>query len=371
MKHLIHAEKEWTKTNLNLGNLQTEKVFSSSEYNYIPQEIRNAIQSVETIGYSGQLQIHSRTIHIHIVFPETNKPVKTYKSMAEHMIKRIFLWLSIAEKYACRKCSQEMNIFLYMTDELKLLPRRGSSIGSINANTAFTTQCSHTTDIHLFRKEEWFKVLIHETFHNLGLDFSTMNQDKAEAKINTLFPLNISDVRIFESYCETWAEFLNIMFTAYWNTRDKHDINTILDKMEKYIDLERTYSLFQSIKVLHHYQLKYSDIYQNSEHSANLGKMRMYKEETNAFSYYILKPILLFHLNEFLQWNSIHNGETILDFKKTSTTILKYCGLIEDYYDTPEYLHYMEKMEEYYFAEHNNMFEYQTLRMTIIENAIC
>ena len=97
---------------------------------------------------------------------------------------------------------------------------------------------------------------------------------------------------------------------------------------------------------------------------ANLGKLGKYKEETNAFSYYILKPILLFHLNEFIQWADTNNNN-ILDFKKTPASIMKYCGLIEHLYDTPEYLYYMEKVEQLY--DHNLGREYQTMRMTITE----
>jgi len=366
--HLLKAESEWLRfPKIQLNTLSPDNMFTGSAYTYIPQEIRKKIESDNKIGYTSQLQIGERNIIVKIVFPISSQSTN-YAVESVRMLKQIFLWLFIVDKYACKKCSKEMEIFLYMTDELKLLPRPGDSIDKIHANTAFTTPCSHSTDIHLFRKEEWFKVFIHETFHNLGLDFSTMDQSRVEPKILTMFPLNIPDIRIYESYCETWAELLNIMFTAYRSTKNKHDIDLILDKMEHYLDLERVFSMFQSTKVLHHYQLTYEDIYQTREHSANLGKVGQYKENTNAFSYFILKPILLFHLNEFIQWAIDNNGSIkehgTLDFKKTQTNIMHYAGLIEQLYDSPEYVQNMARMDILY--RENRGSETRTLRMSIV-----
>ena len=35
--------------------------------------------------------------------------------------------------------------------------------------------CRETSEITIYREEEWIKVLIHELFHNLNLDFSSMD----------------------------------------------------------------------------------------------------------------------------------------------------------------------------------------------------
>ena len=356
--HLLRAESDLVKTSIIITPLYLDEMFTGESYDYIPIEIRNQIHKSEKIGYQCQFNLSGREIYIKIVFPieSTSNTItsiqKKYKTETIKMVKQIFLWLFIAEKYACRKCSKKMTLFFYMTDHLKLLPVKGNSLGLINANTAFTTPCSHSTDIHLFRKEEWFKVFIHETFHNLGLDFSTMPQDKAELKILKLFPMNISDIRIFESYCENWAELMNILFTAYLNTQNKRDFGKIVEKMEKYLQLERVFSLFQCTKVLNHSQLKYTDIYQNAEHKPILGKIKQYKEKTNAFSYFVLKPIIMFYMNDFISWSIAYNGAT-LDFKKTQANMIQYVGLFEQLYDLPEYLHYMDIMSQLYKPTNN------------------
>ena len=42
------------------------------------------------------------------------------------------------------------------------------------------------------------------------------------------------------------------------------------------------------------------------------------------------------------------------------TTVLKYCGVIEYYYDIQEYLNYIEKMDEYYLYLRLHLFSFQT-----------
>ena len=46
----------------------------------------------------------------------------------------------------------------------------------ININGGVSNVCvkNSLSEIVIFRREEWFKVLIHETFHNYGLDFSDL-----------------------------------------------------------------------------------------------------------------------------------------------------------------------------------------------------
>jgi L-rhamnose isomerase len=67
-------------------------------------------------------------------------------------------------------------IYIYHTSLLKILPNTNVDIlNENNVNTAFTRTCPSNSEIVVFRKEEWFKVFIHETFHSFGIDFASMN----------------------------------------------------------------------------------------------------------------------------------------------------------------------------------------------------
>ena len=70
--------------------------------------------------------------------------------------------------------------------------------------------------IVIYRDEEWFKVLIHELFHNLDLDFSTMNISKIRQKLLYKFEIK-SKYNIYETYCEIWARILNIADKIFFN----------------------------------------------------------------------------------------------------------------------------------------------------------
>jgi hypothetical protein len=179
-------------------------------------------------------------------------------------VQKIYMWLSVAYRYAPTHCSNTLHIYLYMTSEKKKLPSlRDGPIDTVHANTAFTTACAPSTEINIFRKEEWFKVFIHETFHSLGLDFSEMDTAEANAKICSLFRVK-SDVRLFETFFEMWAEIIHDMFYLYLEKK------TSLQKMPAaLIDCianEKLFSVFQCVKVLQFFGLRYQVLFEVLEY---------------------------------------------------------------------------------------------------------
>ena len=136
----------------------------------------------------------------------------------------------------------------------KLLPDSSVTIlGVNNANTAVTYSCYDPGEILIFRKEEWFKVFIHETFHSFGLDFSTMNTDKFNKKMKKLYPIN-STFNISETYTETWAEIINCVFKSYYSVKP-NDVSLFLTYSEFLLQIERIFSLYQCDKVLKYISL--------------------------------------------------------------------------------------------------------------------
>ena len=109
---------------------------------------------------------------------------------------------------------------VYFIDLKKTLPRKHDDpIDQIHVNTAFTTTCQPHTNVHIFREEEWYRALIHESFHNLGLDFILMDskfKKIAEDRIRAIFPVTITELRFYETYCEMWGEIMNCMFMVYF-----------------------------------------------------------------------------------------------------------------------------------------------------------
>ena len=341
---------------------------------YIPNEINKLIENMENITYNCVFTIDSKIYDITMVCPHSshNKPVKeyTYRIILERY-RRIFQWLFVANAFASRSCSRKMNVFLYFTDALKELPDgRGDVLDLQHANTAFTTSCSPETDIHLFREEEWFKVFIHETFHNLGLDFSDMNNDSIDKAILTMFPIN-SDVRLYETYCETWAELINVMFISYYSTRDTENLEKNIEKMikktEQMIHYERIFSLFQCAKVLHFFHLKYKELHENTDKS-HASRTLKYKEKTPILAYYILKPIYLFHINDFVEFCVINNNNS-LQFHKNTENFQRYIAIFRENYKDPDFIRSLTIFEDW-FSNHHSKFGKNmknSLRMSLHE----
>jgi hypothetical protein len=353
------------------ANLKVETVNSTQppkgvEFNYYPFEIKETIKTMDTTTYKCDFELNEHSISIYFVCPK-----HISKKNALEYAKRIYTWLFVAFHYSPKKCSQTMTIFLYFTNLTKKLPKRGEQIEEIHANTAFTTSCKPTTEIHLYREEEWFKVLIHETFHCLGLDFSEFNNTASQKKILSIFPVK-SKVNLFETYCETWAELMNTIFIAYSHTTNRNNIDTdkLIKKTEMLLNQERIFSLFQNVKVLQFYGLNYKDLYEKTE-MAHMKRLHRYKENTNVLSYYIIKSIFMFYINDFIEW-CFHHNKSVLNFNKLPSVLNKniedYCKLIEDLHNKPEYNELVSLIEKWYDKPKNmKSIEMQTLRMTMLE----
>jgi hypothetical protein len=72
----------------------------------------------------------------------------------------------------------------------------------------------------------------------------------------------------------------------------------------------------------------------------------------------------MFHLNEYIEWCLLNNGET-LNFHKTPENIEKYITLLETLYARPEFLsamHNYENIDHFKIKSLTN-----TLRMSVFE----
>ena len=388
-------------------------------YSGIPEIIRDKIESNAPIGRTYTIHMHGHHITVHLVLPKPlttdNKYSRIYysedlsDSFFESCIHKIIVWLGVALPYAGKTCAKKLSCYLFLTDHTKILPKKNKPfyltqkneqhIHQEHANTAFTTACTSKSIIMLYRMEEWFKVFIHETFHCLGLDFSGMNVSNSNKQILQLFPgcSRNMDVRVYETYCEIWAETLNVLFISYFSERPSRvftksilktnkrktqrqrpivqysrNFSKMITKAEEFIQHERAFTMYQATKVLKHYNLTYTDVINNTTTAT-----KPYSENTPVFSYYILKCILLYHFNEFIEWCNVHNGNAkILYFKKTNDNIREYGELIGRLYKTDDFIKKMEtlqstpdaKRKEYEETPENevrrSLMQYNTLEKT-------
>jgi hypothetical protein len=306
-----------------------------------PSEVREHIDKTTTYDLQYTFSLYDREIVIHFLVEE--KHPELMLSLYNSYVDKILVWLFIANEFSSKSCSKKLTIFIYMTSLQKHLPESNINVlDRMNVNTAFTYTCLPTSEIVVFRYEEWFKVLIHESFHNLGLDFSGMNIDRCVKRILSIFNVE-SDVLLYEAYTEFWAETINSMFCSFYLSSNKDNEEEFITNFDFFINLERTYSFFQLVKSLNFMGLQYADLYSNSQ-DAEILRKTMYKEKSNVLCYYIIRAILMNNYQGFLSWCN-ENNTSLLNFKKTNTNLDNFCKFIERNYKSTSMLEGVGCME--------------------------
>ena len=257
-----------------------------------------------------------RSIHVHIhPLNSTHDP--------DEVVRLIWIWLQTLDAILATSndrttsCSRELHIYLYLTPFLKQWPKAnqpeadkpktksGSTIEEIHVNSGFAFPCSESASglnqIYVYREEEWFKVLIHETIHAFGVDFSAMSTnspaiDKAIRALDTAFPGVMSAhnadkncICVFEAYTECWAEWIAILFRVHEYRVHEYRENkgTWKSDFVRHLELERRWSMLQASRM-------------GTWFASNPA--RMYRNRTPIFAYYVLKSVLMHHSVAFMAW---------------------------------------------------------------------
>lgn len=145
---------------------------------------------------------------------------------------------------------------------------RGRVFGPAHINTGYAS----SEKIVVYRKEEWFKVFIHECFHFFNFDSHLQDPSFAD-RILKLFPVH-SQVNLYESYCEWCARRLNCHIISLYT---KIPYELLYQK-------EKKHSMQHMVNVLAHMGLTYEDL-QHPDSG--------FKEHTNVLSYIVIANIMM------------------------------------------------------------------------------
>ena len=331
----------------NISQIPKPKSFNPGSF---PPEIRHHIDSNMLYNLSYTFSLMKREIKVHFIVEQTSPEYQI--ELYNEYIEKILVWLHVVNEYASKKCSKRLVLYLYFTSLKKTLPTSNIHIlNQNNVNTAFTYTCPVDSEIVVFRREEWLKVLMHESFHNFALDFSDMNTEDCTRHILSIFNVK-SEVNLFEAYTEFWAEIMNAVLCSYYFLKDSPNmseeglIDEYLSNFEFFINFERTFKFFQMVKTLDFMGLKYKDLYSKSSVSESMRET-LYKEDSNVLSYYVITTILMNNYQGFLTWCSTNNL-SLLQFKKTTSNITSFCQFIEKNYKTKSMIESIDCMQRFY-----------------------
>jgi hypothetical protein len=191
--------------------------------------------------------------------------------------------------------------------------------GPDHVNTGY----ANNEHIVIYRKEEWFKVFIHECFHFFHYD-GTLFEPSLQDDILKLFKVK-SDVNLYESYCEIWARTLNCCMVSVINNLP----------VSIFIEREKKYSVRHMVNVLRHMQLTYDDLFRENT----------FHENTNVLAYVVIGALLMHH--DFL---SIYMQDKSIDTMFHLTNPREYVQFIYDHCKSKSFLdmiHHTEKNQAY------------------------
>ena len=364
LQKIKDAMKSWGK---NKAMIMQSRVIQgtipkSNSFTYMPSEICNIIDQKSVLQNTYTMNMPSRSFTIHIVLQNTQNSERFIRNV----LLKVYLWFHLADSFTSKSCSSHVHVYLYLTDHVKELPKHQRiPVNQLHVNTAFTTGCQKTTDIHVYRREEWFKVLMHESFHNLGLDFIGIDPDiqqNGNTKLQEWFHVTVPDLRFYETYCEMWAEIMNALFYSYFTGQRKSD-KMIIYNLHTCLTYESIFSMLQCTKILNHNHLVYQDIFNHPE------KMRLYKESTQVFSYYVIKCIFMVHFTGFI--DMVSRWKT-LKFPHDKKEFERYLEFVKLHMKSTKLISGLQNIQEWLSLQNRIMpirkpFELSTLRMSLLE----
>jgi len=361
MKGLLYKDKE----------IKNPKSFSSY---YMSAEIKKYIEMYgkHQITFTCSILDRQVTISFMIFSNSELKRLETYQKYAEYM----YTWLYICIKYSSKKCANNLHIFMYHTPYHKTIPKTKTEIiGTEHINSAYTTSCVQNGEVVIFRKEEWFKVFVHETMHIYGLDFSSYQYTELIDKVKKIFPIK-SEFSITDAYCETWARIINCAFTSFLSLKKTDNISNFLMYMDVLIQMEKFFSIKQAVYVLQFMGLTYQDLYSTDDILRNT----MYREKSHVFPYYIITAMFMNDFQGFLSWckynntkqsntkqtrsniKNKHNKSYFIQFNYSEENIEDFGNYIQNIYKSNEFLNGIATIQKYKREQKDD-----TLRMSIVE----
>lgn len=329
--------------------INTKCISNLNDNTFLPTHIKEYILTNTNQSITYRTTINGKNIRLSF---SGMKNEKSKINISNQQIYSVFLIIYLLSLYTSAQCSKQLNINIFLTQFKKELPNNKEEIISSNhVNSGLSNNgCNYTSQMIIYREEEWFKVLIHELFHNLNLDFSTKDISKSTKALREYCGIK-SKYAIYETYCETWARILNCCISSFIMSTIliKNKPTAIIMKQEyinnfhKLIKLESNFSLKQAELILKQFK-----------------KKEDYKENSNVFCYYILTACLMNNYLYFLIWCH-ENNPAFIKFKDTYKNIDSFTKLIINNLDSNNFNNDLDQVRKLNKGNNN-----KSLRMSIV-----
>jgi len=302
-----HHTKEYDDNFIN--NIQ----LLEKESKYIDDRIYDEIvnhdkyNNIYNIVFPLNLNQNSNEIYCDIKFYGYDSNILNKNNTLSSMILFIQMLYHLSIKEKIKHQFKDIKIHIFFTDFEKKLPKnKEDELDAYHINTGLTLHKSYNGEILIYRKEEWYKVLIHEMIHLLGFD-NALFYDKHEKQIIHLFQFKkINRINYNEAYVECIAEIIHILLLSIIQVKNMNDYKKIYTIFMKKIHGEIEYSKSNILKIMNHMNI---DITNNQHLHTSFSN---YHENTNIMSYYFIKSYLYHDIEKFVNWLTF-NGNIIIN----------------------------------------------------------
>lgn len=257
---------------------------------------------------------HRQTVYEVPILRYTVRFVVPYRddSTTRSLIEQMSIWAAV-----CALCAPRLEIpgvtFLWFPhDAPKRLPASSTTVfGPEHVNSGYCTggTKNEPAEIVVFRREEALKVYLHECIHAWQLDAGIDQSVVARTAMEQLFPY-IEAPSLQEGYTEAWARIgLCALLSSQCSTNERQ----WMKEVKRRLQIEQRYGAIQINRLLGFLGLSIQDL-RESQGS-------VFRETTNACSYYVLAGILVFEYPKFLTWCS-QSGSSLLKAEPTPRSLV-------------------------------------------------
>ena len=275
------------KKRINSVPLQMNRFIDREIYDYIINNIK--YKYIYNLKYKDVVILIS-------YYSKENKDTINIKEILSKIVNRLIFMMNISNVY------KNINLELYDTPFKKHLPCSKKHICNQKITPKHVnTGVNWSNNIVIYRNEEQLKLIVHEVIHLLDIDIKYEDNNDFNAFSN-LFCINKEKLLINESYVETLAILIDI-YIKLWEK------NMLSYKNYKYnIKKMCLYNLKQCCKICIFYNI---DNY--NELLVNKNKCKKYLDnDSNIFSYHIVKLVNLYNLDKFISMYIEKNKSNIL-----------------------------------------------------------
>ena len=296
---------------------------------FMSNEIRDFIDNHTWNQYSACYRIENMNVNV-CLYSHTHIQPTQYMFF-------IKLVLTMCTKAATVKHT-EINIKVVLATNKKKYPN--APIQPANINGGHTDP--NKNEIVIFRKEEWFKVFIHECFHLFMLDFCDTTIDFTRI-FKPMYNVD-SKFLLFEVLTEFWARIMNLSIVSYY-TKDQITYDEFKQVMNINLQIERLYSIAQMNHLLGRMGYTYQDLISFNK--------PILKEKTNFFCYYVLTSVMFFYLNDTMKWLLINHS--FIQFSKNK--VYPFTHYIKQHHNRADFLQYIKLLDKPLYNSNMSAFE--------------